>query len=138
GRDKNQWGRAKGLQHAMKKKHEGGFRADDGGSQTPRSASEAATNPEISDAKEMKSLEVNIHPQPCDTTCGPTCLHAIYRYLGDAISLAQVVAECPRLEEGGTLAALLGTHAVRRGYQATIYSYNLRVFDPTWFAPDTA
>lgn len=29
---------------------------------------------------------------------------------------------------------LLGSHAVRRGYRATIYSYNLQLFDPTWFA----
>jgi hypothetical protein len=28
---------------------------------------------------------------------------------------------------------ILGTHALRRGYKATIYTYNLHVFDPTWF-----
>jgi hypothetical protein len=36
------------------------------------------------------------------------------------------------MEEGGTLAVLLGIHALMRGYQARLYSYNLAVFDPSW------
>jgi Peptidase_C39 like family len=44
-----------------------------------------------------------------------------------------VIDEAPRLEEGGTLAALLGSHALARGYKVTIHTYNLQVFDPTWF-----
>ena len=79
-------------------------------------------------------LSLEIQPQPDDATCGPTCLHAVYRYHGDAIALEQVVAEVGRLETGGTLAALLASHALRRGYRATIYTYNLHLFDPTWFA----
>ncbi len=31
------------------------------------------------------------------------------------------------------LAVMMGNHALARGYQATIYTYNLNVFDPTWF-----
>jgi hypothetical protein len=27
----------------------------------------------------------------------------------------------------------LACHALRRGYDATIYTYNLQLFDPTWF-----
>jgi len=73
--------------------------------------------------------------QPDETTCGPTCLHAVYRYYHDDISLESVVDEAPRLEDGGTLAVMLGAHALRRGYSATIYTYNLQVFDPTWFSP---
>jgi hypothetical protein len=80
-------------------------------------------------------LPLKTLPQPDNTTCGPTCLHAVYRYYGDRIELSQVVAECPRLEEGGTLAVQLACHALRRGYDATIYTYNLQVFDPTWFHP---
>jgi hypothetical protein len=79
------------------------------------------------------SLHVEILPQPDDTTCGPTCLHALYRYYGDDIPLERVISEVTRLEEGGTVAAMLACHALRRGYQATIYTYNLQVFDPTWF-----
>jgi len=79
-------------------------------------------------------LPIEIQPQPDDATCGPTCLHAVYRYYGDAIALEQVIGEVGRLETGGTLAVLLACHALRRGYRATIYTYNLHLFDPTWFA----
>ncbi|MEO8495433.1 MAG: C39 family peptidase, partial [Planctomycetota bacterium] len=65
--------------------------------------------------------------------CGPTCLHAVYGYHGEALPLEQVIAETATLSEGGTLGALLGQHALARGYDATIYTFNLRVFDPTWF-----
>jgi hypothetical protein len=37
------------------------------------------------------------------------------------------------LEGGGTFAVHLGVHALRNGLRATIYTYNLQVFDPTWF-----
>ncbi|HEX4478462.1 MAG TPA: C39 family peptidase [Polyangiaceae bacterium] len=62
-------------------------------------------------------------------------MHAVYQYHHDDISLDAVVAEAPRLEGGGTLAVMLGSHALKRGYEATIYTYNLQVFDPTWFSP---
>jgi len=78
-------------------------------------------------------LPFRISPQPDDTTCGPTCLHSIYRYYGDDIPLSRVIAEVPMLAEGGTLAVLLACHALERGYRATIYSYKLQLFDPTWF-----
>ena len=77
-------------------------------------------------------LYLDILPQPDNTTCGPTCLHAIYRYFGDEIPLQQVVSEIPQIETGGTLAVYLAVHALRRGYSAAIYSYNLQIFDPTW------
>jgi hypothetical protein len=78
-------------------------------------------------------LQLDILPQPDATTCGPTCLQAVYRFFGDHISLEQVVSEVPTLESGGTLAVFLACHALRRGYRARIYTYNLQVFDPTWF-----
>lgn len=80
-----------------------------------------------------------MRPQPTDETCGPTCLHALYRYYGDRIPLETLVREVPQLPSGGTLGVMLACHALRRGYRARIYSYNLQVFDPTWFdsqAPD--
>lgn len=80
-----------------------------------------------------RKLFVNILPQPDDVTCGPTCLHAVYRYYEDHLPLAQVIEEVTHLEEGGTLAVYLAQHALRRGYRAVIYSYNLQLFDPTWF-----
>jgi len=57
----------------------------------------------------------------------------VYRHYGDSISLDQVIAEVKYLREGGTLAAMLACHALGRGYKATLYTYNLNVFDPTWF-----
>jgi hypothetical protein len=84
--------------------------------------------------EESARLRLEIQPQPDMTTCGPTCLHAVYRYFRDEISLERVIAEIPQLAEGGTLAAVLGCHALGRGYQATIYTFDLQVFDPTWFS----
>lgn len=78
-------------------------------------------------------LPLNILPQPDETTCGPTCLHAIYRYWGKDEPLAEVIARNRELEHGGTFAVFLACDALRRGFQATIYTYNLTVFDPTWF-----
>lgn len=77
-----------------------------------------------------------IHEQPTDTTCGPACLHAVYNYYGDDIPLEQVIGEVSYLEGGGTLAVFLACHALRRGYPATIYTYNLNMFDPTWFSDE--
>ncbi|MEZ6132626.1 MAG: C39 family peptidase [Planctomycetaceae bacterium] len=78
-------------------------------------------------------LQFTIDRQPDEVTCGPTCLQAIYRYFGDTVPLDQIIAETPRFREGGTLAVMLGCHALKRGYHAVIYTYNLQVFDPTWF-----
>lgn len=81
-------------------------------------------------------LDLRIQPQPDEVTCGPTCLHAVYDYFGDSIPLEKVVQEVPMLDGGGTLSVLLGCHALKRGYRARIYSYNVQVFDPTWFDLD--
>lgn len=81
-------------------------------------------------------LHLEILPQPDDFTCGPTCLHAVYGYYRDRIALNELITETPRLEDGGTLAVLLGAHALRRGYEVSIYTFNLQVFDPTWFGPN--
>lgn len=82
-------------------------------------------------------LTLEILAQPTDETCGPACLHAVYRFLEDPLPLEQVVDEVRRLGTGGTFAAYLGLHALGRGYRATLYTYNLELFDPTWFSePD--
>ena len=85
------------------------------------------------DVSPNHELEFEMLAQPDDTTCGPTCLHAIYRYHGREVPLSQLIGEVPKLETGGTLGVLLAVDALRRGYKATIYSYNLQIFDPTWF-----
>lgn len=79
-------------------------------------------------------LAMSILPQPDETTCGPTCLHAIYAYWGDNEPLAEVIHRVRWLDEGGTYAVFLGCDALRKGYRARIYTYNLTVFDPSWFS----
>jgi hypothetical protein len=78
-------------------------------------------------------LILEILPQPDDETCGPTCLQAVYGFYGDPVALEQVIAEVTPLATGGTLGAYLGLHALQRGYEASLYTYNLDVFDPSWF-----
>ncbi|MCA8998637.1 MAG: hypothetical protein KDA80_16675 [Planctomycetaceae bacterium] len=81
----------------------------------------------------MNRVSFDILSQPNDSTCGPTCLHAVYRYYDDEIPLETVIQEAGKLDQGGTLAVFLGTHALKRGYDATIYTFDLQLFDPTWF-----
>lgn len=82
------------------------------------------------------TFDLEILSQPDDLTCGPTCLHAIYRYFKDPVPLDDVIAEVPRFAGGGTLAVNLANHALRRAYRALIVTYNLTVFDPSWFTGD--
>jgi hypothetical protein len=78
-----------------------------------------------------------IRRQPDYTTCGPTSLHAMYQCFQDPISLEQVIEEVPKNPEGGTLAVHLALHALRHGYDARIWVFNLSMWDPTWFREDT-
>jgi hypothetical protein len=87
----------------------------------------------MSVSKTVLQLPFKILPQPDETTCGPTCLHSVYRYWGDDEALTGVIGRTGRLEHGGTFAVFLACDALRKGYKATIYTYNLMVFDPTWF-----
>ncbi len=82
---------------------------------------------------DIKTLGLDIYAQPNDETCGPTCLQAVYQYYNDHMPLIDVIHQVKTLKTGGTLAVMLGNHALSRGYKATIYTYNLQVFDPTWF-----
>jgi hypothetical protein len=78
---------------------------------------------------------INLHMenQPNDETCGPTCLRAVYNYYGLDISLKKIIREVQRSRSGGTLAAYLGTHALKHKFNATIYVNNLDIFDLSWF-----
>jgi hypothetical protein len=83
----------------------------------------------------LHRLPLRMLPQPDETTCGPTCLQAVYGYWGGDVPLAEVIERTHRLVHGGTFAIFLACDALRQGYQATLYTYNLTVFDPTWFVP---
>jgi hypothetical protein len=85
-------------------------------------------------------LSLDILAQPDDVTCGPTCLHAVYRSFGDDVPIEQIIRELrpptatsSQYPSRGTLAVLLAQHALERGYQATLWVYALDIFDPTWF-----
>lgn len=82
----------------------------------------------------VSPLTLDLAAQPDDTSCGPTCLHGVYRYYGEDVSLGVLMRDVPSLDTGGTLAVHLGIDALRRGYKARLYTFNLRIFDPTWFA----
>jgi Peptidase_C39 like family len=83
-------------------------------------------------ARAANELPVQRFLQPDDVTCGPTCLRKVYDFYGLPVELEQVVGEIERNEDGGTLAVYLGISALRRSFRARIYSYDLRIFDPTW------
>lgn len=74
-----------------------------------------------------------VEEQPDDVTCGPACLHGLYRHYGDDVPLERVIADIRTLDQGGTLDVFLANHALKRGYAVTILTYNLDLFDPTWF-----
>lgn len=93
--------------------------------------SERSSHPDTLAAGRIE-LPVAMLPQPDDTTCGPTCLHAVYGYYGMHFDLKQVIQDVAVLEQGGTLAVMLGIDALKRGMRAHIYTYNLRIFDPSW------
>ncbi len=78
-------------------------------------------------------IPLEMPAQPSESTCGPTCLHAIYRFHGSDCSLEQLIDEIERDEDGGTVSVHLALHALRRGFGVTTYSYNLKIFDPTWW-----
>lgn len=87
--------------------------------------------------KHAHQLELTVRPQQDDTTCGPTCLEAVYRYYGRDTSLERIASEVVTLPGGGTMAVWLACHALQHGFDADIYTYNLHIFDPTWFQGET-
>ena len=68
-------------------------------------------------------LRFQIAAQPDEVTCGPTCLHGIYRYYGDDVSLEEVIAGVDMLGgTGGTLDVFLANHALARGFRVTLFT----------------
>lgn len=81
-------------------------------------------------------LVLEIQSQPSDTACGPTCLAAVYDYWNQPVDLDRLIGKISELDSGGTLAVDLACDALRRGFAAEIVTYNLQLFDPTWFDSD--
>lgn len=89
-------------------------------------------------SQNFRSERFWVERQPTPTSCGPTCLHAIYRWFGQDVPLDALIPAIPALNEGGTLAIHMGVDALARGYQTDFYSCNLRVLDPSWFPGSAA
>ncbi len=66
------------------------------------------------------SINPEIDARYDDTSCGPTCLHAVYAYYNDNLTHDNLTGEVQILEGGGSLAAFMGCHAHKRGYRAVI------------------
>ncbi|MBU0678447.1 MAG: C39 family peptidase [Verrucomicrobia bacterium] len=81
------------------------------------------------------NLLFRMEAQPDAVSCGPTCLHAVYGFYGETLSLDEVIGSVDTLDGGGTLGVMLGLDALARGYRAKLFTYNLHIFDPTWFDP---
>ncbi len=81
-------------------------------------------------------IDFKMNAQPDDESCGPTCLHAIYQHYGLDITYDEVVNQVLRSLSGGTIAPMLGIHALKSGFKVTLYVNNLQLYDPTWFNYD--
>ena len=82
--------------------------------------------------RDSLELPVQRFLHPDDVTCGPTCQNKVYHFYRRDVPLEEVSKGIDRDQEGGTLAVNLGLAALGRGFHARIFSYNLRLFDPSW------
>ncbi len=80
----------------------------------------------------MMELPVDVEQQPDDESCGITCLQAIFRYYRHDVGLDQLREEVEHWQSGGTVSVNLARNAIDHGFDATVYSYNIQIFDPTW------
>lgn len=62
----------------------------------------------------------------------------VYAQNGLDVPFEEIVGDVERNEDGGTLAVFLGRAALARGLRARIHSWNLRIFDPTWWRLEPA
>lgn len=78
------------------------------------------------------NLDITVSKQPDDESCGITCLQAIYNHYGLSITLERLKAEIEHWQTGGTVGVNLARHALAHGFSAELYTYNIKIFDPTW------
>lgn len=84
---------------------------------------------------QLNKMNIEMQTQPDDTSCGPTSLHSVYHYYNHHVPLDELIPQINKVESGGTLAPILGLHALSHHFKCRIYTYNLDVFDPAWFYP---
>jgi hypothetical protein len=81
-------------------------------------------------------LDLHVAKQPDDESCGITCLKSIYDYFSFPTSLDKLKHEIEHWQTGGTVAVNLARNALAHGFKAEIYTYNIKIFDPSWKALD--
>jgi hypothetical protein len=109
-----------------------GLKGEAGGLATAEQDAERREARAEGEARVAHELAVQRFVQPDDTSCGPTCLRKVYDFYGLSVDGEAITAALERNEDGGTLAVFLGIAALKQGFRARIYSYDLRIFDPTW------
>lgn len=77
-------------------------------------------------------LEVAMSKQPDDESCGITCLSAIYGYYHHPVTLDALRGQIEHWRTGGTVGVNLARHALGSGFEVELYTYNIKIFDPTW------
>lgn len=77
-------------------------------------------------------IDLSIPKQPTDDTCGVSSLLGVYDYFGLKMDINELIEEVATLDTGGTLNVNLGLHALKQGFNVSLYTYNLQTFDPTW------
>ncbi len=77
-------------------------------------------------------IQVHVPLQPDDESCGITCLHSIYQYYGNQTTIDELRKAVVHWSTGGTVGVNLGRNALNHGFTAEIFTYNIKVFDPTW------
>lgn len=74
-----------------------------------------------------------ITEQTTDYNCGPTVLSAVLNHFNIAVSPDEISNNLRYFtEEHGTFITCLGMYALEKNLDATIYTYDLDVFDLTW------
>lgn len=81
---------------------------------------------------EDMALDVYVSKQPDDESCGITCLQAIYNHYGVDTTLEGLKKAIEHWQTGGTVSVNLARNALAMGFAAEIYTYNVKIFDPTW------
>ena len=82
-------------------------------------------------------LAVDILPQPDETTCGPTCLHAIYRYWQEDEPLSEVIARTGKSSRAARWPYSWRATPCARATAPRSIPITSTVFDPTWFTDPT-
>jgi len=78
-------------------------------------------------------LQFTVPQQPDDESCGITCLQAVYKHYGFETSAEALKHQVVHWQKtGGTVGVNLARHALAHDFSAEIYTYNIKVFDPTW------